>query len=760
MNKDRKTANPDQHDWLKKYGPDLIGGLIFALTVTFLFPVGRSYEFADLREGRVWAGKEIIAPFTFPVNKSDQEYSADVEKAKQSVLPVFQRDESIESNQLQALQSFLQKLSELLKMPNAKPDEVKALFRESAIVLSEEDINLLMSGFSDQSDQIDITKPPTGNILQNRINAIQSISSSILTLIKELYSVGILNIEKTQLVSEVNKISIRQQGADTFEDLNYYHDPEEAKNICLEKLRTDKALDEKKIKIAYQISTHFLQPNILFDKDETDARIEDAIANVPLAKDQVLANQRIIDSHERITQQHIDQLNSLAIAKAERGEVSGFWARISPYIGKFLLTLLIMSALVTFLWQYRKEILDSRKQLLLLSLTILTICILASVINRFDLSAYLIPVALGAIIVTIFFDTVIGFTTSVVISLLVGAIRGDEYGITFISIFVCSIAIQSVSRVRTRNWVPRSIITIAVSYIISITVHGLVSYTPFSEIFVDWVFGIINGLMATIFAYGLITIMEYLFDMTTDMTLLELSDLNQPLLRQLAMQAPGTYHHSIMVGNLAEAATEAVGGNGLLARVGAYYHDIGKMEKPEYFVENQAKGRNPQEKLTPSMSSLILMNHVRKGSEMAQHHNLPKEIINFINQHHGTALMSYFYQKALEKSSEGQISENEYRYPGPKPTTREIAIVMLADAIEAASRTLKEPTPSRIKGLVEQLIDERFKSGELDNSPLTLQDLSKISETFQKILNGVFHARISYPSSKESGNKRVEGGTH
>ena len=225
------------------------------------------------------------------------------------------------------------------------------------------------------------------------------------------------------------------------------------------------------------------------------------------------------------------------------------------------------------------------------------------------------------------------------------------------------------------------------------------------------------------------------------------------------MEAPGTYHHSIVVGNLAEAATEAVGGNPLLARVGAYYHDIGKIEKPEYFVENQARGRNPQEKLTPTMSSLILLNHVRKGAEMARNYNLPKEIEAFIYEHHGTSLMSYFYQKAVEQSDGEEISQNEFRYPGPRPKSRETAIVMLADAIEAASRTLKDPSPSRIKGIVEQLIDERFKSGELDESPLTLQDLSKIAEAFQKILIGIFHARIEYPAGKEkekSPQKRIE----
>ena len=257
-------------------------------------------------------------------------------------------------------------------------------------------------------------------------------------------------------------------------------------------------------------------------------------------------------------------------------------------------------------------------------------------------------------------------------------------------------------------------------------------------------FGLMNGFLSPIFAYGLIMIFEYLFNMTTDMTLLELSDLNHPVLRQLALQAPGTFHHSLMVGNLAEAAAEAIGGYGLLARVGAYYHDIGKMEKPEYFVENQARGRNPQERLTPTMSALVLLNHVRRGSEMARELRLPQVVEAFIHQHHGTSLMTYFYQKAIEQRKEN-VADTEFRYPGPRPQTKETAVVMLADAVEATSRTLKDPSPNRIRQIVDHIVDERFRSGELDASPLTLQDLSKISDAFYKILNGLFHRRIEYP---------------
>ena len=735
--------------WIERYWPDILITFALVLVITFMFPRGKSYQFADLKEGRVYIGPEIIAPFTFSVNKSEEEYAEDVRKARESVARVFRKYHEISEKQLSELNSFLDQLTALLQKRDTTSEELQDLFRQAGIVLSDEDITYLLTGFQESTKTPATKRELTDNLLKQRVAEIKRISRIITTFVKELYSAGILDVEKEKFPSSMTKIVVREDGQEMLEDIRFYQGPNEARNTLLEKLRTDSDLDERKIKVGYQIAVHFLVPDVLFDKEETDARIEDAIANVPLAKDQVLAGERIIESHERITKQHIDKLNSLAIAKAERGETSGFWSRLAPNIGKFFTTIFIFIILAIFLWRKDKQILENRKQLLLIELVIFLIAIFTFFVNMLNLSAYLIPVAIAAMIVTIFFDSIVGFLITVAASLLVGTMRGNEFSITFVSIFVGSIAIITVSKVRTRNWVLHSIAAVAGAYILAIMVHDFLSYVSWQDMMKDIGFGVINGFLAPITTYVLIIVFEFAFDMTTDMTLLELSDLNQPLLRKLAMEAPGSYHHSIIVGNLAEAAAEAIGANALLARVGAYYHDIGKMEKPEYFVENQTKGRNPQEKLSPSMSSLVLLNHVRRGAEMARQYGLPKEIEDFIYQHHGTSLMSYFYQKALEQSDGQAVAETEYRYPGPKPKTRETAIVMLADAVEAASRTLKDPTPSRIKGLVEHLIDERFKSGELDDTPLTLQELSKISEAFQKILNGIFHGRIEYPSVNE-----------
>lgn len=256
----------------------------------------------------------------------------------------------------------------------------------------------------------------------------------------------------------------------------------------------------------------------------------------------------------------------------------------------------------------------------------------------------------------------------------------------------------------------------------------------------------LNGIASGVIVIGTLPVFEYLFKTATNISLLELADFNQPLLHRMILEAPGTYHHSLVVGNLSEAASLAVGANPLLARIGAYYHDIGKMQKPEYFSENQDIQSSKHDNLSPTMSKLIIMNHVSEGLGLAKKYNLNPRLTDFILQHHGTSLVYYFYRRALEGLEEDQeIREEGFRYPGPKPNTKETAIVLLADAVEAATRALKEPTPTNITDVVHKIINNKFIDGQLDECDLTLKDLEKISEIFIRILSGIYHARITYP---------------
>ncbi len=264
---------------------------------------------------------------------------------------------------------------------------------------------------------------------------------------------------------------------------------------------------------------------------------------------------------------------------------------------------------------------------------------------------------------------------------------------------------------------------------------------------------VLNGLATSIIVLGVLPVFEYLFKTFTNISLLELADFDHPLLQRLILEAPGTYHHSLMVGNLCESACQCVGANALLARIGAYYHDIGKLSKPDYFGENQYIKENKHDSLSPAMSKLIIMNHVKEGVELARKYKLHPALIDFIQKHHGTGLVFYFYRRALENLDENQeVKEDVYRYPGPKPDTKETAIVLLADSVEAATRSLKDPTPSKIEEMVHKVINNKFIEGQLDECDLTLKDLEKISAVFIRILSGIYHSRIIYPEESRSEN--------
>jgi hypothetical protein len=270
-----------------------------------------------------------------------------------------------------------------------------------------------------------------------------------------------------------------------------------------------------------------------------------------------------------------------------------------------------------------------------------------------------------------------------------------------------------------------------------------------------WLFSLLGGVSSGILATGFAPVVEMTFAYTTDIKLLELASLDRPILQKLMLEAPGTYHHSVIVGSLGEAAAATIGANPLLAKVSGYYHDIGKVKKPLYFVENQVGSKSRHDKLAPSMSSLILIAHVKNGVEMAKNHKLGKAIIDIIQQHHGTSLITYFYEKAKYLKGKDAVNMDQFRYPGPKPQTKEAGLVLLADAVEAASRTLENPTPARINGVVQNIINMKFLDGQLDECELTLKDIHEIAKSFDKILNGIHHHRIEYPQTVA----RIDGRT-
>jgi hypothetical protein len=359
---------------------------------------------------------------------------------------------------------------------------------------------------------------------------------------------------------------------------------------------------------------------------------------------------------------------------------------------------------------------------------------------------YSIPIAAGAMTICQFLGFSVAFPFAIVMGLLTAMAFENSYG--FCLYFLLNGILGAYwckDLKRSKEFIQAGARLGALNILLATVVSVYMADFGGVKLLWDWAFAFAGGIIAGIITAGMIPVIEMAFGYTTDSTLLELSNLDKPLLRRLMLEAPGTYHHSVIVGSMVEAAASEIGANPVLAKVSGYYHDIGKLKTPLYFIENQKDGKNVHNKLAPSMSCLILISHIKNGVELAREKKLGREIIDAIQQHHGTTLITYFYEKARKQKKDGCVNIDNFRYPGPKPQTRETALVMLADVVEAAARTLEHPTPSRIQGLVQQLINKLFSDNQLDECPLTLADLHKIARSYTKILTGIYHHRVEYP---------------
>ncbi len=442
----------------------------------------------------------------------------------------------------------------------------------------------------------------------------------------------------------------------------------------------------------------------------------------------------------------------------------------SRFVGGMLVSFVLLFVLYRDIMRYKPAYVNNRSMLLLLGIMIVG-TLLISRISAYALTGlmkglgaadlrvvvYGVPIAAGAMLVTLLFDFHTAITFSFTVSLLSGYWLWDAFFPIYT--FVGSLtAAFSVIRCKKRTALLRGglfVILVNMCLVVILLISQEELFTDIAPTAIA--LAAFSGVTVSALVSLLLPLLEYAFKITTDISLLELLDLNQPLMKMLMINAPGTYHHSVIVGNLVESAAEAIGVNPLLARVSSYYHDIGKAKMPDYFVENQSGAPSRHEKLTPHMSSMIIISHVKEGVELARQYKLPQTIIDIIKQHHGTALISFFYQKAKDMLHDAIPAEDEYKYPGPKPQTRVAALVMMADAVEASSKVLNDPTPARIAALVEKIINHIFLEGQLDDCELTLKDISEIKKHFIYILTGILHKRIDYPGFDFSnGNSHTE----
>ncbi len=478
-----------------------------------------------------------------------------------------------------------------------------------------------------------------------------------------------------------------------------------------------------------------LRPNLVIDRKATDEERRKAMDAVQPVMTRILRGEYIVRKGEVITPVHMQRLTALGLI-----ESPFTWQRI---FGMALISALLLAVTAAYLRQYQPEIWTEDKLLLVWGLgVVLTVAMARIMVTRFN--PYLIPGAAGTMLIAVLLRARLALYTAAVLSLLVAIVVGGDWRLGLVTFIGATVGIYAIKRLTHRTDLVVAGLWVGAANVASVIAVGLseqVSWYP--QLLTDAAYGLGNGILVGIIAIGTLPYLENLFGLVTPIKLLELSNPSHPLLRRLQMEAPGTYHHTIMVANLAEAAAEAIGADSLLVRVGTYYHDIGKIRRPIFFVENQAGVENPHEKMAPSLSALTILSHVRDGLELVREHGLPQPVSDFIPQHHGTNLITYFYHQAVQRGDAAQ--EEAFRYEGPKPQTRETAIVMLADGAEGAARSMSRPTPDRIEQVVRRIIREKLEDGQLDECDLTFRDLDTIAQTFTRLLATMFHPRIEYP---------------
>ncbi|MGL4450769.1 MAG: HD family phosphohydrolase [Sarcina sp.] len=496
--------------------------------------------------------------------------------------------------------------------------------------------------------------------------------------------------------------------------------------------------------VVYKIDLASIQPNFFYDKAKTEEQINAALKDV--APVIVKKGQIIVSDGEPVTQNQIDLLSELGLLNTSKTN----WP---IYFALGVLVLLIMILQYVYLYKFHKKVYKNISKLLLISILNVMAILIARVITSV-FSPFLIPLACAPILMTLLTDYKISLVVGGLnIALIAGATNFNPI------VIITAIISTVIGAIILRKMQQRNDILVA-SLIISIILGvitlaiGALTTNNFMDIIENSGYVVLGGILSGVLAVGILPFFEATFDIVTTVKLLELSNPNSPLLKKLLMEAPGTYHHSVLVANLAELAAEAINANALLVRIGAYYHDIGKTKRPYFFKENQIGIENPHNKISDKLSAKIIISHVKDGLEMSREHNIPKDIESFIVTHHGDTLVKYFYINTKNNAENpDDVKEEDFKYPGPKPITKEQGIVMLSDSVEAAVRSLKEHTNETIENMVNMIIKDKMDSGQLSNCDLTLRDIEAIRKCFLKALNGIYHQRIEYPKEKDEKEK-------
>ena len=658
--------------------------------ITIFLPKQVRFRF-EYEKGKTWMQKDLYSPYNYAIQKTSEEIEEDKNEILNSVLPIYQYDSEISPKSIEAFNSEFQ------------------------------------------------SKWISSGIDNNLKEKYQSLGNNLL---QKVYDKGLINtVLKYQRnglnynLSLINKnISSQLNTADVFNITS-------ATQFIKQQVKSDFQIRNPDWLL--KLITNHLKVNYVYNEILTEKLENDALNNISTTRGMVQKGELVIANGTMVNTGTYQKLESLRGAYEEDAKVAGDKRLI--FLGQLLLVGLIISILMVFLYLFRKDIYADNRQISLILLVITGILLTLSWAIRIKVpSVYYIPFCILPIIIRILFDTRLAKNIHLLVVLIAGFFVPNSFEFAFLQITAGMVAIYSIKNLIKREQFLISALLILLNYFIVFLGISLIRDGSLLEIewvnFVPFVFSVLLSLLA----YPLIYAFERVFGITSDVTLMELTNTNSKLLRDLAFKAPGTFQHSLQVANLAEAAIFKIGGNALLVRAGALYHDIGKIVNPQFFIENQIMGINPHDSISYEQSAQIIIQHVKQGVEIARKHQIPEMLIDFISTHHGNTRVDYFYQSYLKNFPEKFVDENIFRYPGPIPFSKETAVLMLADSVEAASRSLKEPDSSSISDLVERIIDYKLNQDQLNDSDITLKDIETIKMIFKTMLMGIYHVRIDY----------------
>ncbi len=708
--------------------------LVLAILGALLFPAAPGPEMGRYQVGMV-ATEDVIASLTFGVPKNQDDLERERAAAAASVPPTF----SLRPEAAQEMEGVLTQFFDRVEGATDEEDPDVTLAR----ILS--DLGLVLSPVQRRV------------LLEERSREV--VRRSALEAVREILPQGVLDdAVREDLLAGGRLQIVEPDGEERFAQRDEVLSTQDFHRRARMLLPGTASADAEEVLRLLLI--RFMNPTLRYDPEATERDRETSRRAVNPNRATVLEGEAVVRANQQIGETEIERLRAYEEALRGAGRLAEPGFRAGAFTGTIVLNLLVLLVYGTLLYFFRPDVYHNFRWLLLQAVLVATFLGAAGIVASNALPPEVLPVAFVSLAVAVLWDGRLALVLTAVLTVLTGIQIPFQPVHAWLPVFIggaaAALSVRAVRR-RAQTWI--FIALIALAYVITIGMLGLATGRGLGEVAGAWIWAGGNAVTSGILAMGFLPVFEWFTRITTDQTLLEWADPNRPLLKRLSLEAPGTYAHTINVANLSEAAANAIGANGLLCRVGVYYHDVGKMLKPQYFIENQPGGRNPHDKLKPQTSAAIVREHVTEGIRLAREAKLPDVLIDFIPEHHGTQEISYFFSRAREEAeaSGEAIDPEAFRYPGPRPRSRETAIVMLADAAESATRALQDPNPDRIRELIEGLVQQRIESGQLEEAPLTLRDLRIIKDQFAKVLGGAYHHRIDYPATRHLTRSPREG---